>query len=188
MLLAIVASTTFISAWTLDYWQAWVFLRCIFWICLCDNRLFDKKRSTGFRGADYGRPGRREGEEPESNTIFCAVCISFGNFLLLLSTIIFGWSMMSCYINFFGDILIIVGFYIVFLVFKANTFASALVEVEPIKKLSRPDRMHSCVIRCTGALILLLGVPLSLGSWWGMLTVIPITLLIIWRLLDEERF
>ena len=39
-----------------------------------------------------------------------------------------------------------------------------------------------------GALILLLGTPLALGSWWGVLTMIPITAVIIWRLLDEERF
>jgi protein-S-isoprenylcysteine O-methyltransferase Ste14 len=34
----------------------------------------------------------------------------------------------------------------------------------------------------------LLGVPLALGSRWGLLLVIPITLVIMWRLLDEEAF
>jgi protein-S-isoprenylcysteine O-methyltransferase Ste14 len=40
----------------------------------------------------------------------------------------------------------------------------------------------------TSALIMLFGTPLALGSWWGLFTLIPITLIIIWRLLDEERF
>jgi protein-S-isoprenylcysteine O-methyltransferase Ste14 len=31
-------------------------------------------------------------------------------------------------------------------------------------------------------------VPLALGSWWGLLTLIPMTLAIVWRLLDEEKF
>ena len=35
---------------------------------------------------------------------------------------------------------------------------------------------------------MLLGVPLALGSRWGLLLVIPITLVIVWRLLDEEAF
>jgi protein-S-isoprenylcysteine O-methyltransferase Ste14 len=35
---------------------------------------------------------------------------------------------------------------------------------------------------------MLSGVPLALGSWWGMFAVIPITLVIVWRLLDEEQF
>jgi protein-S-isoprenylcysteine O-methyltransferase Ste14 len=40
----------------------------------------------------------------------------------------------------------------------------------------------------SGALILLLGVPLALGSWWGLLTIVPMTGVIIWRLLGEEKF
>jgi protein-S-isoprenylcysteine O-methyltransferase Ste14 len=40
----------------------------------------------------------------------------------------------------------------------------------------------------TGALTMLSGAPLALGSWWGLLTIIPITLVIIWRLIDEEKF
>jgi protein-S-isoprenylcysteine O-methyltransferase Ste14 len=39
-----------------------------------------------------------------------------------------------------------------------------------------------------GAIVMLLGVPVALGSWWGLLAVVPITLVIVWRLLDEERF
>jgi protein-S-isoprenylcysteine O-methyltransferase Ste14 len=40
----------------------------------------------------------------------------------------------------------------------------------------------------SGAFIMLLGVPLSLGSWWGIFALIPLILVIIWRLLDEEKF
>ena len=35
---------------------------------------------------------------------------------------------------------------------------------------------------------MLIGVPLALGSWWGLLLVIPITLVLVWRLLEEEKF
>ena len=40
----------------------------------------------------------------------------------------------------------------------------------------------------TAALILPEGMPLALGSWWGSLTVIPMTIVIVWRLLEEEKF
>ena len=30
--------------------------------------------------------------------------------------------------------------------------------------------------------------PLALGSWWGLFTIIPVALVIVWRLLDEETF
>ena len=38
-----------------------------------------------------------------------------------------------------------------------------------------------------GGIIMLIGVPLALGSWWGILTDIPITIVIVLRLLDEEK-
>jgi len=40
----------------------------------------------------------------------------------------------------------------------------------------------------SGAFVMLAGVPPALGSWWGLLAVVPLILAIIWRLLDEERF
>ena len=39
-----------------------------------------------------------------------------------------------------------------------------------------------------GAIIMLLGMPLALGSWWGLLPVIPMIAVIVWRLLEEEKF
>ncbi len=39
-----------------------------------------------------------------------------------------------------------------------------------------------------GALVLLLGMPLALGSYWGLLTILAMTAVIVWRLLDEEKF
>jgi protein-S-isoprenylcysteine O-methyltransferase Ste14 len=39
-----------------------------------------------------------------------------------------------------------------------------------------------------GALVMLVGVPLALGSLWGLLAIVPMTLVIVARLLDEEKF
>jgi len=39
-----------------------------------------------------------------------------------------------------------------------------------------------------GALVVLFATPLALGSWWGLVMFIPIILVVILRLLDEERF
>ena len=40
----------------------------------------------------------------------------------------------------------------------------------------------------SGAIVMLLGVPVALGSWWGLLTIIPFTIVVIARLLNEEKF
>jgi protein-S-isoprenylcysteine O-methyltransferase Ste14 len=39
-----------------------------------------------------------------------------------------------------------------------------------------------------GALAILVGIPPALGSWRGLLAVIWLMLVIIWRLIDEEKF
>jgi protein-S-isoprenylcysteine O-methyltransferase Ste14 len=35
---------------------------------------------------------------------------------------------------------------------------------------------------------MLVGIPISLGSWWGVLIMTTMLPALIWRLLDEERF
>ena len=38
-----------------------------------------------------------------------------------------------------------------------------------------------------GVLIMCLGVPLALGSWWGLLVILMTLPGLIWRILDEEK-
>ena len=39
-----------------------------------------------------------------------------------------------------------------------------------------------------GGLLYLLGMPLALGSYWGLLALAATTPFLLWRLFDEERF
>lgn len=39
-----------------------------------------------------------------------------------------------------------------------------------------------------GALLMLTGTPLPLGSWWGTLSFAAMALILAWRLLDEEKY
>ncbi|WP_129778240.1 methyltransferase family protein [Peristeroidobacter soli] len=40
----------------------------------------------------------------------------------------------------------------------------------------------------SAAVVMLAGIPLALGSWWGLLTIITNVAVLAWRLLEEERF
>jgi protein-S-isoprenylcysteine O-methyltransferase Ste14 len=101
----------------------------------------------------------------------------------------FGWSTVPAYVTALGDVLVIFGFYLVFLVFKENTFASGTIEVVAEQRVisTGPYALvrHPMYI---GALVMLVGVPLALGSWWGLLAIIPMIIVLILRLLDEEKF
>ena len=39
-----------------------------------------------------------------------------------------------------------------------------------------------------GALVMLFGIPIALGSWWGLLVIVAMMPALIWRLIDEEQF
>ena len=101
----------------------------------------------------------------------------------------FGWSQVPLAVSVAGDILVVLGLTFVFFVFKENPFTSAVIEVGAEQSVisTGPYALvrHPMYI---GALVMLVGVPLALGSWWGLLTIIPITIVIVWRLLDEEKF
>jgi protein-S-isoprenylcysteine O-methyltransferase Ste14 len=101
----------------------------------------------------------------------------------------FAWSRVPVVVEIAGDVLIALGFAFVFWVFKVNSFTSGVIEVAPDQRLitSGPYAIvrHPMYL---GALVMLLGIPLSLDSFWGLLAIIFMTGIIVLRLLDEERF
>jgi protein-S-isoprenylcysteine O-methyltransferase Ste14 len=177
-----------LGAGTIYYWQAWVFLLMFFLPATAITLYLMKK--------DPQLLERRIHAGPTDEKELSQKIIQFFALIAFLAVIIFpavdhrfGWSVVPWYITLVGDILIAVGFFIVFLVFKENTFTSALIEIVTEQKVISTGPYAS--IRhpmYSGALVMLLGVPLSLGSWWGLLFFIPMLLVMVWRLFDEELF
>jgi protein-S-isoprenylcysteine O-methyltransferase Ste14 len=89
----------------------------------------------------------------------------------------------------FADFFVALGFFIVFLVFKENTYSAGTIEVTYDQKVVSTGPY--ALVRhpmYSGTLVMLFATPIALGSWWGLVMFIPMTLVIVWRLLDEERF
>jgi protein-S-isoprenylcysteine O-methyltransferase Ste14 len=101
----------------------------------------------------------------------------------------FGWSAVPTYFVMAGDAMVALGMLIIFFVFRENTFTASTVAVAADQKVISTG-LYALVRHpmYVGGLVFVLGVPLALGSWWGLLTFIPLTIVIVWRLLDEERF
>jgi protein-S-isoprenylcysteine O-methyltransferase Ste14 len=182
------AALIFLSAWTLDYWQAWIFLALMTlltfgvtgYLMKNDPKLLERRVSAG------------PGAEKEKTQI---IIQSFAAVAFIMVIIVpgldhrFMWSQAPPSAVIGGNLLIMLGFYVIFLVFKENTFTSSTIEIQQDQRVisTGPYALvrHPMYV---GALIFLLGVPLALGSWWGLLTFPPISAAIIWRLLDEEKF
>jgi protein-S-isoprenylcysteine O-methyltransferase Ste14 len=87
-----------------------------------------------------------------------------------------------------GELLVALWWLIVFFVFRVNSYASTIVEVAADQRVvtTGPYAIVRHPMYAAG-MLLFLGMPLALGSYWG-LVVIPLTLpFLIWRLFDEER-
>ena len=187
-LVVIMAAVTFLPAWTFDYWQAWILL-AVFFACTLlidlylvknDPKLLERRLKAG--------PGS---EQEKSQKIIQAMAMVAFVAIFVLSALDhrFGWSPVPPYVSVIGDVLVALGLYFVFLVFKENTFTSAIIEIDDDQKVisSGPYALvrHPMYI---GALVMLIGVPLALGSLWGLVAIIPMTMVLIARLLDEEKF
>jgi protein-S-isoprenylcysteine O-methyltransferase Ste14 len=187
-LIIVIATTLFLPAWTINYWQAWVFL-IVFLVTVSVITLYLMKKDPKLLERRVKAGPVAEKQISQKIIQFLASLAFIAIFVLSALDYRFKWSSVPIYVIVVGDILVFLGLIIVFFVFRENTFTSAIIEVDnkqkvistgPYKQLRHP--MY------TGAIIMLLGVPLSLGSWWGILTVIPLVLVIISRLLDEEKF
>ena len=187
-LIIALAASLFLPAWTLDYWQAWIFLAVFSMSVLAitrylmknDPKLLERRIHSG---------SRAEKERSQKRIQFFGAIAFIALFILPGLDHRFGWSTMPPYLVAAGDVLVTLGFLIIFLVFKENTFTSAIIEVSTEQEVISTGPY--ALVRhpmYAGALVMLFGVPLALGSWWGLLTFAPITFVIVWRLIDEENF
>ena len=187
-LIVILGAALFLPAWTLNYWQAWIFL-AVFALSVLVITVYLMKNDPQLleRRVKVGPVAEQESSQKIIQGLASIAFIAVIVFPALDHR--FHWSTVPVYVVAFGDILVALGLYFVFLVFKENSFTSAVIEVGSEQKIitTGPYALvrHPMYI---GALVMLTGVPLALGSWWGLLAVIPITLTIVWRLLDEEKF
>ena len=102
----------------------------------------------------------------------------------------FGWSDVPLWLQALGAIAIAVGMYITFLTMRANTFAVPVVKIQAARGHRVVSDGPYAVVRHPmygGALLLIAGIPLLLGSWWGLVMALVIVLLLAVRAVLEER-
>jgi protein-S-isoprenylcysteine O-methyltransferase Ste14 len=184
----IVGALIFLPAGTLNYWQAWVFVAVFYacnvaicvWLMIKDPKLLERRMKAG--------PAAEK--EPTQKIIVMFAMLSFAGLGILPALDHrFGWSDVPTSFVILGNILIALSYIAFYFVFKENTYGASTIQVEENQKVISTGPY--ALVRhpmYTGALILMLGMPLALGSWWGLLLFIPGVAWIIWRLLDEERF
>jgi len=178
----------FLPAWTVHYWQGWVCL-LIFFASAVGITVYLARRNPALLARRIKAGAKAESTRIQKVIQFFAAIAFVSLFVLSALDHRFGWSRVPIALEIAGDILIALGFAYVFWVFKVNSFTSGVIEVAPGQQVITygPYAMvrHPMYL---GSLVMLFGIPLSLGSFWGLLTIFFMATVIILRLLDEERF
>lgn len=98
------------------------------------------------------------------------------------------WSTIPQEISYAADLFCILAFALLFFVFRQNTYLSATIEVQEKQQVISTGFYG--IVRhpmYSSASILLLFTPIALGSWFGLIPVLVIIGVIIYRAIDEEN-
>jgi protein-S-isoprenylcysteine O-methyltransferase Ste14 len=180
------AALLFIPAWTIHYWQGWVFIVVFvvstnavgIYVALTDPALLERRRKAG--------PIK---EQRLAQRVIALLLIVSANALVVVSAVDhrFGWSHVPPIVSVIGDLLFALGIFVVLLTFRANTYGGASVEV--VEGQTVISTGPYAIVRhpmYVAAVVMSVGVPLALASWWALLAVAGVIAALIWRIFDEE--
>ncbi len=177
----------FLPAGTLAYWQGWVFLivftistQAIGIYLLLKNPVLLERRE---------RVGPWNEQRPVQKIIMSFTLIAcIALFVFCALDYRFGWSPVPALVSLIGDVLVALGLLINLIVFRENTYGASTIETfaghEVISTGLYAIVRHPMYV---GVLVMMIGVPLALGSWWGLVIIALIVSVLIGRILDEEN-
>jgi protein-S-isoprenylcysteine O-methyltransferase Ste14 len=182
------AALLFIPAWTFNYWQAWAFMAVFvgsssaitIYLARHDPKLLERRMNAG-----------PTAEKEKAQKIIASFAMLGFIALLVFPSLDhrFGWSTVSSYLSVIGDALVALGFLLEYFVIRENSYAASTIQVaEGQKVISTGPYALVRHPMYAGALPLLIGMPLALGSWWGLFGLTLIVPALVWRLIDEEKF
>jgi protein-S-isoprenylcysteine O-methyltransferase Ste14 len=177
----------FLPAWTLAYWQAWVFLIVFLlsthaigvYLYLKDLALLARRKKMGFADQSW------------KQNIIISIALLSTLAVLVWSAFDhrFAWSPVPPATSVLGDALVVSGLFIPFLSFRGNNrYGGATIEVvEGQTVMSTGLYAHIRHPQYLGNVIMVIGIPLALGSWWELAVLVLLIPVLVWRILDEEK-
>jgi protein-S-isoprenylcysteine O-methyltransferase Ste14 len=184
----VMACLLFGAAWSLKYWQGWLFLVVFVGASFLVTLDIAQRDPELLQRRMKGGPGA---EKEKSQKIIQLLASAGAVLLMLLSALDyrFGWSTVSASVAIAGNLLVALSFFIMWRVFRANSFTSSIIDVGEEQRVitAGPYRWVRHPMYA-GALLMFAGSPPALGSYWGLLVSLFLTAIIIARLLYEERY
>ncbi|HUC29202.1 MAG TPA: isoprenylcysteine carboxylmethyltransferase family protein [Candidatus Acidoferrum sp.] len=183
------AAMLFLSAGSLRFWQASVFLvlQAAFWTYFFldflknDPQLLERRLKS-------------KETEPEQKLFQRLFALILNSAVILAGLDFrFGWTRrwvgdVPVAVVIAGQTMAVAGYWLVFWVMKTNTFASSIIQVENQRTVIRSGPYE--VVRhpmYTGMVVTVIGIPLALGSYVTLPVFALLVPLLAYRLIHEER-
>jgi len=174
----------FLPAGSLYYWQAWIYCAVlivpvsfvIFYFLKHDPELLERRMRL------------REKEEKQKTIQILGFLIFFIGFIISGLDFRYHWSNVPAYLVIVANGMVLSGYIFVFLVFRENSYASRIIEVEKGQQVITTGPY--AIVRhpmYLGVLVMYLFTPLALGSYWALPFFLPLIPLLVSRLLNEEE-
>jgi protein-S-isoprenylcysteine O-methyltransferase Ste14 len=183
----LIALALFLSAGTINYWQAWVYfgvgiVTCIpLLLYIANDPILLENRTRGGPTVEQ--------RLIQKIIVWCLAIPGVAVFIIPGLDRRLGWSNVPPWLIIVGDLLILLSMWMVYRVFKANSFGSATVEVTKDQKVISTGPY--AIVRnpmYLSASIYFIGISLALGSYWALIPSVLIMLGFVVRLFDEEKF
>jgi len=186
--IGILAVALFLPALTLAWWQAWLYLIVFSASCIASTAyLLKHDPQLVARRLRAGPQAEKEPTQKIIQTVMAALFVLL--FVFPGLDHLFGWSRVPAWVSLVANLGVVVGFVVIFFVFRANSFAASTIEVSDQQRVIATGPY--AIVRhpmYAGALLMLACTPPALGSWWGLVLIVPVIGALAWRLIDEERF
>lgn len=174
----------FIPAWSLKFWQGWLFMVSLFWPTLFTGiYLYKYDPQLLERRLRYKEKVKQQ-----------QIIITISNIVFFIWILVpwldyrYGWSNVPFWLVILSNILIIIWYIIIFLVFKQNTYSWRTIEIDKWQKVI--TTWLYAIVRhpmYSWALLMYLSIPTALWSYYAIPFFLPIIPILVLRLLNEEK-
>jgi protein-S-isoprenylcysteine O-methyltransferase Ste14 len=182
--LLLVALLLFLPAWTLAYPGAWLFIGLLFvpmlimgaFMLVKSPKLLEKRLNN------------KEKEKTQKGVIGLSGLMFPIGFVLSALDFRFGWSKVPLWCIIAASILFVIGYAMYAEVMRENAYLSRTVEVQEDQKVISTG-LYGIVRHpmYLATLLMFLPLPLILGSFWGLIPFALYPVIIVVRILNEEK-
>ena len=173
-----------LPAGTFDFWEVYVYFGMLLLLMILAMGYFLKHDPELLKR-------RLEAKEKEASQKIAVAIMAFSILSIYILSGLdhrFDWLGIALWVQLVGFCLVAAGYLFVVQVMRTNSFAARTVRVEDSQTLV--DTGLYGIVRhpmYSGVVVMYIGTPLALGSWWGLLPLLVFLLGLYFRIANEEE-